>query len=138
VVSDWLAQLENRLAEGAEEALAEALISLAFAAAGDLGIPDDERRAAGRRALVMLAAGGSPVRGLDLDGRAVTALATDLGTPARLEALEAGLALLHVQASGLPHVSEALRGLAETPDVAWRAYAAAVLAEELDLEIGEE
>jgi hypothetical protein len=138
VVSDWLAQLENRLAEGAEEALAEALISLAFAAAGDLDIPDDERRAAGRRALVMLAAGGSPVRGLDLDGRAVTALAIELETPERLETLDAGLQLLRGQAGGLPHVSEALRGLAEAPDVAWRAYAAAVLAEELDLEIGEE
>jgi hypothetical protein len=138
VVSDWLAQLENRLADGAEEALAEALISLAFAAADDLGIPIDERRAAGRRALVLLAAGGNPVRGLDLDGRAVTALATDLETPARLEALEAGLELLRGQASGLPHVSEVLRGLADTPEVAWRAYAASVLAEELDEQIGPE
>lgn len=138
MVSDWLAQLERRLAEGAEEVLAEALVGLAFAAAAELGIPEHERRGAGRRALVLLATGGDLGRGLDLDGRAVTALATELATPERLAGLQVGLARLRAEAGGLPHVSEALRGLSETPDIAWRAYAAAVLAEELDVEIGED
>jgi hypothetical protein len=136
VVADWLARVEARLADGAEEALAEALTALSFAAAVELDIPEDERRGAGRRALVLLAAGGDPLRGLDLDGRAVAAVAAELATPERQAGLNAGLAHLLEEAAGLAHASEALRGLLQAPDVAWRAYAAAVLAEELDEEIG--
>jgi hypothetical protein len=138
VVADWLARVEARLAEGAEETLAEALAGLAYAAAAQLAIPDSERHGAGRRALLLLAAGGDPSRRLDIDGRAVRAVASELGTPERLAGLEAGLADLREEAVGLPHVAEVLRGLTETPDVAWRAYAAAVLAEELEAEIGED
>jgi len=46
-------------------------------------------------------------------------------------ALERGLDELKAQAKGLPHVSEALAALRATPDVAWRAYACSLLAEEL-------
>ena len=138
MVFDWLQQLEPKLAAGGDEELAIAVVSLAFVAARELGIPEEERRSAGRRALVLLAARGDPARGLELDGRAVTALAADLETPERLAGLAVGVAALQDAASGLPHVSEALRGLADAPEVAWRAYAASILAEELDQEIGEE
>jgi hypothetical protein len=132
VVADWLARLEARLAEddGGGE-LAVALVSLAFAAGQDVAVAADERRAAGRRALLLLATGGDPGDELDLDGRAVVAMAGELDDPARRAALAAGIDDLRRHARGHPHVSEALRALAAEPDVAWRAFAAAVLAEEL-------
>jgi hypothetical protein len=131
-VERWLAQLERRLAAGGEEELAEILVSLAFVAGQAIELTEDERRAAARRALVLLAAGGDPARGLDLHGRPVSALAADLDAPERRLALERGIVGLIDLARPLPHVHEALRGLLREPDIAWRAYAAAILAEELD------
>ena len=90
------------------------------------------RAALRRRALLLLSTGGDPSRGLDLHGRAVASLADDLRTVDRQIALEEGVKELRVQAEGLPHVSEALHALVEAPDVAWRAYAAGVLAQELE------
>jgi hypothetical protein len=54
----------------------------------------DELRAALRRALLLLAAGGDPHRRLDPDGRAVRALADDLVHPALAAPLERALAAL--------------------------------------------
>ena len=128
----WLADIERSLAaDETGEELPIALVVLASVGGAEVGLGDEERRAAGRRALLLLAAGGDPDRGLDLDGRAVTSLADELRTVDRQLALEDGLRELRVQATGLPHVTEALRGLVDAPEVAWRAYAAAVLAEEL-------
>jgi hypothetical protein len=131
-VTPWLRDLERSLAEDdSGEGLPTALIVLASVAGQDVPIPDDRRRAAARRALLLLAAGGDPSRGLDLKGRAVGALADELRTSDRQLVLEQGLASLRAQAKGLAHVSEALQALAKTPDVAWHAFAAALLAEEL-------
>lgn len=128
----WLAHLERSLAEDPDgSALPIALVVLASVAGARVPVDEDERRGAGRRALLLLAAGGDPERGLDLDGRAVTALAGELRSVDRQLALEDGLRELRTQAAGLPHVSEALRALADAPDVAWRAYAAALIADEL-------
>jgi len=99
-------------------------------AGGRVTLDADEAHGAARRALLLLAAGGDPERGLDLHGRAVTALADELRTVDRQLVLEEGLRELRVQAAGLPHVSEAVHALQEAPDVAWRAYAASLLAEE--------
>jgi hypothetical protein len=128
----WLAALEQRLAEDEDgEELPVAVVVLA-SVAGELVLVDpSEAHGAARRALLLLTAGGDPERGLDLHGRAVSALADDLRTVDRQLALEAGIGELILRAQGLPHVSEALRGLAAAPDVAWRAYAAGLLAEEL-------
>jgi hypothetical protein len=128
----WLLGLERSLAggEGTDE-LATALVVLASVAGRDVHVEPTEIHGAARRALVLLGAGGDPSRGLDLHGRAVTAMADDLRTVDRQLALEDGIRQLRVEASGLPHVSEAVHALAETPDVAWRAYAASLLAEEL-------
>lgn len=131
MVADWLARLEARLAEGGTDELSVAVVSLAYAAGERISIPDDERRGAARRALLLLAAGGDPARGLALDGRAVQSLAADLDRLDRRRSLQAGLDELLRQARGCGHVSEALRALANDPDVAWRAYAAAILAEDL-------
>jgi hypothetical protein len=124
--------LERTLAseEGTEE-LATALVVLASVAGRGVHVDADEAHGAARRALLLLSAGGDPERGLDLHGRAVTALADDLRTVDRQLALEEGVRQLRVQAAGLAHVSEALHALTDTPDVAWRAYAAGLLAEEL-------
>jgi hypothetical protein len=100
-------------------------------AGAEVPLERDEAHGAARRALLLLTAGGDPARGLDLNGRAVTALATDLRSVDRQLALEDGIRELRVRAKGLPHVSEAVHALADAPDVAWRAYAASLLADEL-------
>ena len=124
----WLDQLEALLA-GADEGTA--VVTVASVAGRELELDPDELRGAGRRALLVLAAGGDPSRGLDLDGPAVLALAGELDAPERREALEDGLFRLLGEARGLPHVSEAARGLLAERDLAWRAYACSLLAEEL-------
>lgn len=126
----WLLDLERSLADEAVE-LPAALIVLASVAGQRVAADDEEVHGATRRALLLLAAGGDPERGLDLHGRAVTALADDLRTVDRQLALEAAIHELQLQAQGLPHVSEAVHALGDAPDVAWRAYAASLLAEEL-------
>ena len=131
----WLAELEAALADDDESTeLPTALVVLAAVAGRDVHVDEDERHAATRRALLLLTAGGDPSRGLDLNGRAVTALAEELRTVDRQLALERGLAELRLQAAGLPHVSEAVHALADAPEIAWRAYACSLLAEELDEE----
>ena len=128
----WLRDLEHSLAEDQSgNELATALVVLASVAGQDVWIDEDEEHGASRRALLLLTAGGDPDRGLDLNGRAVTALAEEVRTVDRQLALERGLDELKAEAKGLAHVSEALTALRATPDVAWRAYACSLLAEEL-------
>ncbi len=124
----WLDQLEALLVEADE---ATAVVTVASVAGRDLKVDPEEVQGAGRRALLVLAAGGDPSRGLDLDGPAVVGLASDLDAPERREALEDGLFRLLEDAKGLPHVSEAGQALIAAPDLAWRAYACSLLAEEL-------
>lgn len=132
VPDPWLAQLEERLAEDDEsDTLAVGLVLLASVAGQEVRIDEDEVHAATRRALLLLAAGGDPERGLDLNGRAVVALADDLDEPERRSALRTGLLELRRQAKPYDHVCEALRALSEDPDVAWRAFACSLLASSL-------
>lgn len=128
----WLRDLEGSLADDESgDELATALVLLASVAGQEIQIEEDEAHGASRRALLLLTAGGDPDRGLDLNGRAVTALAEEVRTVDRQLALERGLDELKAAAKGLPHVSEALTAMRATPDVAWRAYACSLLAEEL-------
>ena len=128
----WLESLESTLAgDEGTEALANGLVVLATVAGRGVHVDSGEAHGAARRSLVLLSAGGDPDRGLDLHGRAVGSIADDLRTVDRQIALEEGLRELRLQAEGLPHVSEALRGLIDAPDVAWRAYAAGILAQAL-------
>jgi hypothetical protein len=117
-----------------EESAAEADVrpALALLAGRDLAIDERELNGARRRALLLLAAGGDPHRALDLDGRAVTALAVELDAPERRETVRQGLLALEPAALGLDHLAGALGELLADADLAWRAYAAALLAEELD------
>jgi hypothetical protein len=124
----FLQTLESRLAAGAE---VEVEVSLSLLAGQDVEIAEDELRAARRRAVQLLATGGDPRRNLDPDGRAVTALAADLDSPARRQALVSGLTALRDTVDGLPVVSERLEGLLANDERAWRWYACTLLGEEL-------
>ena len=121
----WLEQVEAT-AEG------DGLLAvLAWLAGAELEIPEEESTAALRRGMLLLAAGGDPHRALVLDGRAVVAVANDLETPERQEALDHGLAALQAEAEGLPSVASALERLRSDGPLAWRSYAAGLLGEEL-------
>ena len=104
---------------------------LAYLAGQGVALGEDELRGAVRRAELLLAAGGDPRRELELDGRAVTALAADLDDPAARAELLRGLERLHGESEGLPAVDAALTRLREEPELAWRSYACALLAEAL-------
>jgi hypothetical protein len=128
----WLVDLERSLAEDeGTDNLAVGLVVLASIGGADVPLESEEAKASTRRAVFLLASGGDPERGLDLEGRAVSAVAEELRTVDRQLALEEGLRNLRLLAEGLPHASEALHGMLHAPEVAWRAYAAALLAEEL-------
>jgi hypothetical protein len=107
------------------------LLGLAWLAGQELELDDEEVRATVRRAELLLAAGGDPRRELDLDGRAVTAVADDLDEPAAREQLEDALNALATEAEGMASVASALAQLRAQPDLAWRCYAGALLAEAL-------
>jgi hypothetical protein len=127
-VRAWLEQLEPSIGAHATD---EALVSLAFVAGRAVAIADDERRAAVRRALLVLAAGGDLRRDLTLADPAVDELARDLDDPRRRAALGRGVRALRDAATSLVAVEAALARLAYDPALAWRAYACALLADEL-------
>jgi hypothetical protein len=84
-----------------------------------------------RRALLILAAGGDPLRELDVNGRAVRTLADELDAPERRAELRGALEDLRRAAANLPRVAAALDRLIADDDLAWRFLAAALLADEL-------
>ena len=117
---------------GLERAPVEELwTALAFVAGQQVELDDATRNAAVRRAELLLAAGGDPHRRLELYGRAATAIAADLDSPGARAALQAGLDALEPDTEGLRGAEEARRLLRADPDLAWQAYATALLADEL-------
>jgi hypothetical protein len=104
---------------------------LCFAAGQSVDLDEPELNGALRRAELLLAAGGDPRRPLELYGRAVSALATDLDRPAARLQLAEGLAGLAPAVEGLRGATEALRLLRRDADLAWQCYAMSLLAEEL-------
>ena len=128
VVRDVLRQIEEMFAAGSQD---EGVVSLALVAGSEIELPEDELNASVRRAMLLLAAGGDPRRELELHGRAVTALAADLDAPDRRRQLAENLATLRRPAAGLPLVEGALARLVADRDLAWQAFACAVLAHEL-------
>lgn len=105
------------------------LPGLAWLAGQDVDLDPNEVKATVRRAELLLAAGGDPRRELELDGRAVMAVAEDLDEPRARDQLEDSLARLAAASAGLAAVSEALAQLRAQPDLAWQSYAGALLAE---------
>ncbi len=109
----------------------QALVAVAFLAGADVTIPDDELRGARRRAVLLLAAGGDPHRDLDLDGRAVRALAEDLDSEPRRTALSTGLTAVAEAAPELRMLHATIDELLADSDLAWRSFACSLLVEEL-------
>lgn len=107
------------------------LVLLCYIAGRYVTLPLEEVNAALRRSELLLAAGGDPRRPLELDGRAVTALADDLDGPKRRRELAEGLASLTTLVERLPAATEALAALRLDSDLAWQCYAMALLAEAL-------
>jgi hypothetical protein len=123
----------SRLEELESSGLAssELLVVLTWLVLDDVDLDPAERKAALRRAMLVLAAGGDPHREIDHDTVAAIRLAEELDSPARRESLARALAALDMQAKGLTTVSEALTALQGDPDLAWRTLAVALLADEL-------
>ena len=105
------------------------LLGLAWLAGQEVELDPDELKGALRRAELLLAAGGDPRRELELDGRAVTAVAGDLDDPLARDQLEDALARLTAGSEGLAAVSDGLARLRAQPDLAWQCYACTLLAE---------
>ena len=111
--------------------LGDPLPVLAYLAGQEIELPEEELRAARRRAVLLVAAGGDPHRELAVDDRAVKALAADLYDPDRRAELGRGVDALVLRVRDLPRAREAALFLAADVDLAWRLYALGLLAEEL-------
>jgi hypothetical protein len=105
--------------------------ALALVAGRDLAIGPNELSPALRRTMLLVAAGGDPHRELELDSRAVRALADELDRPERRELVNRGLEELRSETTALPRLARALNELVADQDLAWQAYACALLADEL-------
>ena len=117
-----------------DEAGAEADVrpALALLAAPEPLVDPEELTPALRRAMLLLATGGDPHRELELEGRAVSALAAEIDRPERRAVVSRGLEALRADASGLDNVSPALKELLLDAGLSWQAYACALLADELE------
>ncbi len=126
---DVRAALELVEASGPSEV--DAAAAAAFAAS--LSLPLDDAALAGplRRAMLLLAAGGDPHRALEVEGRAVRALAYELEALVGDEELAAAFGFVHARARGLPGIEAAAAGLAADPGRARGAVALALLGAEL-------
>ncbi len=112
-------------------ALGDPLPVLAYLAGRAVTFDDAELNGARRRALLLVAAGGDPHRGLEVDDRAVKALAADLYDSDRRTQLARSLDALVLRVRDLPVAREAALFLVSDMDLAWRLLALALLAEEL-------
>ena len=92
------------------------LVVTAYLAGQSVPIPEEERNAAVRRALLVFAAGGGLGREPDLEDPAV---------------LELAAALDELPADDLPTVTAAAESLRADPELAWRSFALSLLADEL-------
>jgi len=111
--------------------LGDPLPVLAYIAGQAVEIPDEDLNGGRRRALLLVAAGGDPHRDLDVDDRAVKALAADLYTDERRDQPGRSLDALVLRVRELPVAREGALFLAADVDLAWRLFALSLLAEEL-------
>jgi hypothetical protein len=111
--------------------LGDPLPVLAYIAGQSVEIDDEGLNGGRRRALLLVAAGGDPHRDLDVDDRAVKALAADLYTDERREQLGRSIDALVLRVRERPVAREAALFLAADVDLAWRLFSLSLLAEEL-------
>ena len=124
-------ELEALLARVDAGLLGDPLPVLAYLAGRAVAFDDAELNGARRRAVLLVAAGGDPHRGLEVDDRAVKALAADLYDGDRRAQLARSLDALVLRVRDLPVAREAALFLVADVDLAWRMLALALLAEEL-------
>jgi hypothetical protein len=122
-------RLEELEQSGLDPRSSELLVVLCWLVREVVEIPESELNAARRRAMFVLAAGGDPHRDLAVDSVAAERLAAELDTPGRRAQL--GGALEQVPADDLPAVLAALESLRADPELAWRSFALALLADEI-------
>jgi len=116
--------------EQLEESDLDASVAVAWLVRDEVfDLDEAELKAARRRAMLVLAAGGDPHRDLAPDTVAADRLAAELDTPERRHALDAALAALDT--GGLARVRDAVDTLRADPERAWRTLALALLADEL-------
>jgi hypothetical protein len=123
--------LDDVLARVDAGELGDPLPVLAYVAGQAVELDEAELNGARRRALLLVAAGGDPHRELDVDDRAVKALAADLYTEERRDQLAGAIDALVLRVRELAVAREAAIFLAGDVDLAWRLFALALLAEEL-------
>ena len=127
-MSDPLDDVLSRIDAGD---LGDPLPVLAYLAGQAVDLDDDELNGARRRALLLVAAGGDPHRELDVDDRAVKAIAADLYNEDRREQLARAIDALVLRVRDLPAAREGAIFLAADVDLAWRLFSLALLAEEI-------
>ena len=111
--------------------LGDPLPILAYLAGQSVEIADEDLNGARRRALLLVAARGDPHRDLEVDDRAVKALAADLYTDDRRDQLGRSIDALVLRVRERPVAREAALFLAGDVDLAWRLFSLSLLAEEL-------
>jgi hypothetical protein len=126
----WLDQFDAALREHeGEEHPSDAFIALALIAGQGIEIDEDELQGAVKRALLVLAAGGDPTRGIDLAGRGIETIAEDLDSPVRRKLLMEGLESIRLRAVQRDALHEVIVALEADPETAWRAFSAARMVE---------
>jgi hypothetical protein len=123
--------LEDLLTRVDAGELGDPLPVLAYIAGQAVEIDEGDLNGGRRRALLLVAAGGDPHRDLDVDDRAVKALAADLYTDERREQLGRSIDALVLRVRERPVAREAALFLAADVDLAWRLFSLSLLAEEL-------
>jgi hypothetical protein len=123
------ARLEELEAAGLDPSSGELLVVLCWLVRDEVDVGDEELNAARRRAMFVLAAGGDPHRELEPDSIAAERLAAELDSPGRREELAA--ALDRLPTGDLPLVGAAVEALGAEPELAWRSFALALLADEI-------
>ena len=123
--------LEDLLTRVDAGELGDPLPVLAYIAGQAVEIDEADLNGGRRRALLLVAAGGDPQRDLDVDDRAVKALAADLYTDERREQLGRSIDALVLRVRERPVAREAALFLAADVDLAWRLFSLSLLAEEL-------
>ena len=111
--------------------LGDPLPVIAYIAGQAVEIDAEDLNGARRRALLLVAAGGDPHRDLEVDDRAVKALATDLHTAERRAQLGRSIDALVLRVRERPVAREAALFLAGDIDLAWRLFSLSLLAEEI-------
>jgi hypothetical protein len=123
--------LEDLLTRVDAGELGDPLPVLAYIAGQAVEIDEGDLNGGRRRALLLVAAGGDPHRDLDVDDRAVKALAADLYTDERREQLGRSIDALVLRVRERSVAREAALFLAADVDLAWRLFSLSLLAEEL-------